>query len=51
MILMATVTSFVLPAKLGSAWFLTPEQRAHAERRMQIDNPHVDQNGIQIEGN
>jgi MFS family permease len=48
-ILMSVITFFVLPAKISSAWFLTPEQRIHAERRMQIDNPHVDKDGNQIE--
>jgi MFS family permease len=48
-IFMSIVTFFILPAKLSSAWFLTPEQRFHAERRMQIDNPHVDKDGNQIE--
>lgn len=48
-IFMALVSFVILPKKLGTAWFLTPEQRAHAERRMQIDSPTVDQDGNMIE--
>lgn len=48
-LLMAMITFLVLPAKLGTAWFLRPEERAHAERRMHIDNPSVDQDGSPIE--
>jgi hypothetical protein len=50
-ILMAFVTYFVLPAKLSTAWFLTPAQRQHAVRRLQVDNPDVDEEGNFIEDN
>ncbi|TID25989.1 Rhamnogalacturonate lyase [Venturia nashicola] len=42
---MAIVSFIVLPRRLDTAWFLTPEQRAHAERRIQIDCPTVDRDG------
>jgi MFS family permease len=38
-LLMALVTLAVLPKSLSSAWFLTPEQRLHAVRRLQLDRP------------
>lgn len=46
---MAIVSFIVLPRRLGTAWFLTPEQRAHAERRMQIDCPTIDKDGNPVE--
>ena len=46
---MAIVTIFVLPAKLGTAWFLSSKERAHAVHRMQIDI--VDTPEIDVEGN
>lgn len=46
---MAIVSFVILPKNLGTAWFLTPEQRAHAGRRMQIDSPTVDRDGNLIE--
>ncbi|KAF1814247.1 MFS general substrate transporter [Eremomyces bilateralis CBS 781.70] len=45
-LLMAIVTFVMLPADLHTAWFLTPLQRAHAVRRMQMD---LDENVPDIE--
>lgn len=36
-VLLGIITVFVLPKNLATAWFFTPEERAHAVRRMEID--------------
>ncbi|KAF2017894.1 MFS general substrate transporter [Aaosphaeria arxii CBS 175.79] len=36
-VFLGIITFFVLPKNISSAWFLTPEERAHAIRRMEID--------------
>jgi MFS family permease len=36
-VLLGTISFFVLPRSLATAWFLTPEERAHAVHRMEID--------------
>ncbi|KAL0930162.1 allantoate transport protein [Colletotrichum truncatum] len=36
-VLLGFLTLFVLPKSISSAWFLTPEEKAHAIRRMEID--------------
>ncbi|KAF2404848.1 MFS general substrate transporter [Trichodelitschia bisporula] len=48
-LLMAAVTCLVLPRTLGTAWFLTAEERAHAVRRLEIDNPNIDEHGNPVE--
>lgn len=51
-ILMAIITFFVLPTDLSTAWFLTPVERFHAVRRMDLDllgtQETADINGGQI---
>jgi MFS family permease len=36
-VLLGILSFFVFPKSLSTAWFLTPEERAHAIRRMEID--------------
>jgi MFS family permease len=36
-VLLGILSYFVLPKSLATAWFLTPEERQHAVRRMEID--------------
>ncbi|KAL4878781.1 major facilitator superfamily domain-containing protein [Aspergillus karnatakaensis] len=36
------LTLLALPSKLSTAWFLTPDERAHASRRMTLDTASVD---------
>jgi MFS family permease len=50
-IVMAFISLMVLPDKLTSAWFLTKAERDHGVRRMNIDNPTLDEDGNVIEDN
>jgi MFS family permease len=36
-VLLGILSFFILPKNLAKAWFLTPEERQHAVRRMEID--------------
>lgn len=36
-VLLGVISLFVLPRSLATAWFLTPEERAHAVSRMEVD--------------
>ncbi|KAL2847202.1 major facilitator superfamily domain-containing protein [Aspergillus pseudoustus] len=40
-VLVAAVGLFALPVSPGTAWFLTAEERAHASKRMQLDDAHA----------
>lgn len=37
-VLLGILSYFVFPKSIGTAWFLTPEERRHAVRRMELDN-------------
>lgn len=37
-VLLGFISFFVFPKSIGTAWFLTPEERLHAVRRMELDN-------------
>lgn len=44
-IALAVVILFALPKNVGSAWFLSAEERAHAVHRMELDQGSVYKNG------
>ena len=37
-VLLGFISFFAFPKSIGTAWFLTPEERLHAVRRMELDN-------------
>lgn len=37
-VLLGFISFFVFPKSIATAWFLTPEERLHAVRRMELDN-------------
>lgn len=37
-VLLGVLSFFVFPKSIGTAWFLTEEERRHAVRRMELDN-------------
>lgn len=48
-VFMAVVSFLMLPKKIDTAWFLTPEERLHAVRRMELDLAGT-QEGAEISG-